>query len=80
MTIQEKLKKLEQLLQDYLDNDEIFKPSAVETERQQRFREDLQTVVSILFKEDTQLRSDMSVAQIKEKVQSAWKQTKPKEW
>lgn len=80
MTSQEKLKRLEDVLGEYAGNDAVFAPPAVETDKQKQFREDLHIVVSIVFKEDLTLPSDLSVSQMKARIRKIWEQTKPEEW
>ncbi len=80
MTGQEKLKKMESILQDYVGHEGIFAAPAVETDKQKQFRETLHMVVSILFKEDLTLPSDLSVKQMKKRIRKIWKETKPEGW
>jgi hypothetical protein len=80
MTKQKKLEKIKDILRQYADNDKVFVQPAEETEQQKQFREDLHTVVSILFKEDLNLPADMSAAEIKARMRTIWEKTKPEEW
>ena len=79
MTDHEKLKKIEDLLHGYQEDETVFAPPAEETEQQKRFREDLHAVVAIVFKEDSN-SSDVSVAEIKARLERLWQETKPEGW
>ena len=80
MTDQEKLNKIKDILQGYADNEAVFAQPTSETAQQRQFREDLHTIVSMVFQEERKLSAEMSAAEIKAQMQAAWKQTKPKEW
>ncbi len=80
MTDQEKLNKIKEILQNYQGQEAVFGKPARETKQQQAFREDLQTIVSILFKEDLILPADLSVAELKKRIQTIWQETKPEGW
>ena len=80
MTSQEKLEKIKHVLGKYAGNDGIFGPPAEETARQRQFREDLHTVVAMLFEDDSELHAGMSVAEIKARMQTIWEKTKPETW
>ena len=78
MTAQEKLNKIEELVHEYVEDETLLAPSAGETAGQKNIREDLRAIVNILFKED--IEPDMSVAQIKARLQEIWERVKPENW
>ena len=80
MTNQEKLKKIEDILREYAGDNTAFNQPEMETEQQKKFREDLHTIVSLLFKKEFDVQPGMTVAQIKERMQAIWKETKPDTW
>ena len=80
MTDQEKLRKLTEILRDYQGDEIVFGQPPEETEQQKRFREDLHAVVAIVFKEDANISSDLSVAELKARLERLWQETKPEGW
>ena len=78
MTAQEQLSKIEEIVREYTQDDTLLAPTAGETAGQKNIREDLQAIVSIVSREDVE--PEMSVAQIKAKLQGIWQQTKPENW
>jgi hypothetical protein len=80
MTDVQKLEKIKDLLHEYKDNDTVFEQPTSETEQQKNLREDLRTVVSLLFKEDLDVPSHLSSAELKERLRKIWEKTKPDSW
>jgi hypothetical protein len=80
MTDQEKLNKIKEILQNYQGQETIFGKPARETKQQQAFREDLQTISSLVFDESLGIPADLSVAELKKRIQTIWQETKPKDW
>jgi hypothetical protein len=80
MTDAEKLEKIREILHEYKDNESVFEQPASETERQKNFREDLRMVVSLVFKQDLDIPSNLSAAGLRERLQKIWKETKPEAW
>jgi hypothetical protein len=80
MTDQEKFNKIKEILQNYQGQEAIFAKPARETKQQQAFREDLQTIFSLVFEEDLVVPADLSVAELKKRIQTIWQKTKPKDW
>lgn len=78
MTKQEQLKKIEEIVHEYAQDQTLLTPPAQETARQKDIREDLQAIVSVLASDDVE--PDMSVAQIKAKLRSLWEKAKPADW
>ena len=78
MTVQEKLSKIEEIVQEYIQDNTLLTPSAGETAGQKNIREDMQAIVSVISRED--VKSDMTVADIKAKLQSLWEKAKPENW
>ena len=75
---QGKLKKIQEFLQEYEDNDAIFSAPAVETDRQKKLRQDFHTVVTMLFNEE--FSPNMSISEIKKRMKAIWEKHKPTEW
>jgi hypothetical protein len=80
MTDQEKLNKIKEILQNYQGQEAVFTKPARETKQQQAFREDLQTIASLVFEKDSAIPADLSVAELKKRIQTIWQDTKPKDW
>ena len=80
MTSQEKLDTIKSILRAYVENKEAFVQPPEETAQQKQLREDLHMVVEILFEEDPTLSSDLSVAELKARMQTIWEKTKPEKW
>ena len=80
MTSQKKLETLKTLLHEYAENERAFVQPPEETPQQRQLREDLHMVVEIVFKEEPGLSADLSVAELKARMQKAWEKTKPEEW
>jgi len=80
MTDQEKLNKIKEILQNYQGQEAIFGKPARETKQQQAFREDLQTISSLVFEKDLGIPADLSVTELKKRIQTIWQETKPKDW
>jgi hypothetical protein len=80
MTSQEKLDTLKTLLHEYAENEGAFVQPPEETAQQKQLREDLRMVVEIVFKEEAALSPDLSVAELKARMQKIWEKTKPEEW
>lgn len=76
----EKLEKIKEVLQEYKGNEGVFGQPASETERQKNFREDLRMIVSLVFKEDLDIPSNLSAAELRKRLQKIWKETKPEAW
>ena len=68
------------LLQKYAGQDEMFVEPDKESSQQKLFREDLRSVVSVIFKDDAELHADMSVGEMKDAIKKTWGQTKPAGW
>jgi hypothetical protein len=58
MTVQEKLNKIEEIVQEYIQDNTLLIPSAGETAGQKNIREDMQAIVSVISRED--VKSDMT--------------------
>lgn len=80
MTDREKLEKIRAILHEYKENEDVFTPPARETKQQQQFREDLRMVVSLVFREDLDISSGLSIAELKKRIQEIWEKTKPDAW
>ena len=80
MTDMRKLEKIKEILHEYKDNESVFEQPVRETKQQKEFREDLRMVVSLLFKEDLDVPSNISITELKERVRQIWKDTKPDAW
>jgi len=80
MNVHEKIDVLTALLQKYAGQDEMFAEPDKESSRQKLFREDLRSVVSVIFKDDAELRAEMSVEEMKDAIKKTWAQTKPAGW
>jgi hypothetical protein len=80
MTDQEKLNKIKEILQNYQGQEAIFAKPTRETKQQQALREDLRTIVSLVFADDLAISADLSVAELKKRIQTIWQETKPKDW
>lgn len=80
MNAHEKIDILTVLLQKYAGQEEMFVEPEKESSRQKLFREDLRSIVSVVFKDDAELHADMSVDAMKEAIKKTWEQTKPAGW
>ena len=80
MNAHEKMDMLTILLQKYAGQDEMFVEPDKESSQQKLFREDLRSVVSVIFKDDTELHADMSVEEMKNAIKKTWGETKPAGW
>jgi hypothetical protein len=80
MTDQEKLNKIKEILQNYQGQEAIFGKPTRETKQQQAFRKDLQTIFSLVFEKDSTIPADLSVTELKKRIQGIWQETKPKDW
>ncbi len=78
MTVQEKFNKIEEIVQEYIQDNTLLIPSAGETAGQKNIREDMQAIVSVISRED--VKSDMTVADIKAKLREIWEKAKPENW
>ncbi|GAK58263.1 hypothetical protein U27_05236 [Candidatus Vecturithrix granuli] len=78
MTAQEKLNKIEEIVQEYIQDNTLLAPSVRETAGQKNIREDMQAIISVISREDVE--SDMTVADIKAKLREIWEKAKPENW
>ena len=76
MTDAQKLAKIQDLLDEYKDDDTLFEQPTNETTQQKNFREDLRAVVSLVFREDLNLPSHLSSRELKERLRKIWEETK----
>ncbi|MCP4404832.1 MAG: hypothetical protein GY801_46970 [bacterium] len=80
MTNVEKLAKLQELLQEYKENESVFAAPAAETEQQKNFRENLRMVVALLFKEEADIPAGLSITELKDRIRKTWEDTRPDAW
>jgi hypothetical protein len=80
MTEQEKISRIKVILAHYQQQDAIFTPVPGETEQQQRWREDLQAIVNVIFEKEHDQRGELSVADLQAALKKSWQKTKPDAW